>query len=121
MLLKLQSWWSNHYNLPIKDPILQNYTLEELLYEYHDKIERSRADRALEAELDEEADVSKLKENLDWAEEEERKELEELRKQQEQAEENIGITREDEEWMRKQAREEFGDDIDEDLDINFEE
>ena len=38
MTLFLKSWWSNLYNRPLKDPLLESYTLEELLYEFYDKI-----------------------------------------------------------------------------------
>lgn len=30
----LQWWWCQKYNRPLKDPILQQYTLDELLYEF---------------------------------------------------------------------------------------
>jgi len=32
--LALCSWWSEYYNRPLKDPILEKYTLEELAYEF---------------------------------------------------------------------------------------
>src|ERR1051325_2633480 len=44
LLLFLQSWWSRTYNRPLKDPVLLSYTLEELLYEFYDKIERRKAE-----------------------------------------------------------------------------
>src|ERR1700686_1993722 len=43
MTLFLKSWWSNTYNRPLKDPLLESYTLEELVYEFYDKIERQKA------------------------------------------------------------------------------
>lgn len=30
----LQFWWCQKFNRPLKDPVLQNYTLDELCYEY---------------------------------------------------------------------------------------
>jgi len=76
MLLFLQSWWSRVYSRPLKDPMLLNYTFEELLYEFYDRIER---DKARNEQLEEETDrieLEKEKADLDWAEQEERKELE---------------------------------------------
>lgn len=31
---ELRLWWCLKYNRPFKDPLLQSYTLDELLYEY---------------------------------------------------------------------------------------
>jgi len=31
---QLQWWWCNHYRRPLKDPLLQEYTLEELQIEH---------------------------------------------------------------------------------------
>jgi hypothetical protein len=31
---ELEVWWCFQYNRPLKDPLLQQYTLEELAYEY---------------------------------------------------------------------------------------
>lgn len=107
--LYLKSWWSKTYNRPLKDPTLQEYTLFELLYEYHDKIERENAKEfKFEQETDKIED-EKEKEVLDWAEEEEKKEKEvaEAKKKK------------DEEWMLEQLKKEHGDDFGEDLDIGF--
>lgn len=30
----LQFWWCQKFNRPLKDPVLQSYTLDELCYEY---------------------------------------------------------------------------------------
>lgn len=134
LLLFLQHWWSKTYNRPYKDPLLQTYTLEELLYEFFDKVER---ELAAETQVDADADRiedKKVQENLDWAEEEERKELEALRKQQEEiaqkAEEtSIDPTTEPdnvtwmEEVLRKEmeaAKAEYGEDFGEDIVEDFE-
>jgi len=104
-MLFLRHWWSEHYNRPLKDPMLDSYTLEELTYEYYDKIERHKA---AEDGLEEESDRIEneaLQENLTWAEEEERKEREEMLKQLE----------------LDKAKQEYGDDYGEDIDIEFSE
>lgn len=75
----LQSWWSRTYSRPLKDPILLSYTLEELLYEFYDRIERRAAE---EERIELEADTIEMKKeqaDLDWAEVEEKKELEAIR------------------------------------------
>ena len=76
LLLFLQSWWSRTYNRPLKDPLLQSYSLEELIYEFYDRIERARAE---EERLEQESvkiEEDKEREVLDWAEQEERREIE---------------------------------------------
>jgi hypothetical protein len=31
----LRFWWSRHYNRPLKDPLLEEYSLYELFYEFN--------------------------------------------------------------------------------------
>ena len=106
-LLFLQAWWSRTYNRPLKDPLLSEYTMDELYYEYRDRIER---DLAIEERSEQEADKiedSSLDESLKWAEEEERKELEEAERKAA-----------DQKWMEDQVAElkkEFGDEFGEDI------
>ncbi len=119
MLHKLQSWWSNHYDRPLKDPVLQSYTLEELLYEYHDKVERRKAEEDISEKDADRMEEGRIQDNLDWAEEEERKELEALKQSeadeaQRKAEEQIEIERQIE--IAKDTKGgDFGDDIDTDF------
>jgi hypothetical protein len=126
--LYLRSWWSKTYNRPLKDPLLQEYTFEELLYEFYDRVERNRAEKDQSAKAGDRIEEDRLKDNLDWAEEEERKELEALRKkQEEQAKEKPENPAEDPEnvkWMQEQVQKEieqgkklFGDDFGEDIDF----
>jgi hypothetical protein len=76
MELSLKSWWSNTYNRPLKDPLLESYTLYELMYEYFDKIEcKNAVHKAVEQENDRIED-SKLDETLSWIEQEEKQEAE---------------------------------------------
>lgn len=115
-MLFLRHWWSETYNRPLKDPILDSYTIEELTYEYYDKIERRKAaEDAIEEESDRMEDEA-LESNLAWAEEEERKEREEMLKQLEEEKEA------NKEWMQQEldkARQEHGDDYGEDIDLDF--
>lgn len=126
LLLFLQSWWSRTYNRPLKDPILLSYTLEELLYEFYDRIERTKAEEErLERESDKIED-NKDKAAMDWAEQEEKRELDALKSQATQATEVKDPTKDPEniKWMEEQiqkAKSLLGDDFGEDLTIKFDE
>jgi hypothetical protein len=70
-------WWVHTFNLPLKHPILQSYTFEELVYEYHAYQERKAA---YAASIEEEADKieeAKAKADEEWADQMEREEAEE--------------------------------------------
>jgi len=98
----------------MKDPILESYTLYDLLYEYHNKSERAMAaEEAFELETDKIEEVEE-KETLDWIEEEERKEREATEKAE--AEQKA----KDEEWMIEQLKKEHGEDFGEDISTDFE-
>lgn len=121
LILFLQSWWSKTYNRPLKDPLLLSYTLEELLYEFYDKIERKKAEEERINSENDKIEADKEKEVLDWAEEEERKELEALKKEAGKKQ-NIDPTKDPDNvaWMEKQVQqgkaifgESFGEDIEE--------
>lgn len=112
MELFLKSWWSRTYNRPLKDPLLESYTLHELLYEFYDKSARKKA---VELSFEEEADrieEKQLDDTMAWVEEEERKEREAA-----EAKKKI----EDEKWMLEQMKKELGDDFGEDIDLNLSE
>jgi hypothetical protein len=120
LLLFLQSWWSQTYNRPLKDPLLISYSLEELLYEFFDRIERTKAYKEqIEQESDKiEEDSDKAK--LDWAEQEEQKELNALKAQETKPivdptkdPKNIAWMEEQVQQAKKIYGEDFGDDIDE--------
>lgn len=121
MTLFLKSWWSSAYNRPLKDPLLESYTLEELLYEFYDKIERAAAREERSIQEADKIDEAKEKEVLDWAEQEERKELEEMRLQ---AAKTASPTQDPDnvKWMNEQLEkakqvhgETFGEDIEEEF------
>lgn len=114
MDLYLRSWWSKTYNRPLKDPLLADYTVYDLLYEYHDKQERVNA---VESEFELEADKieeARAEETESWIEEEERKERE--------AEEALAIKKKaDDEWMLAQLKKENGEDFGDDVNLSFSE
>lgn len=119
--LFLESWWSKTYNRPLKDPLLQTYTLEELVYEFYDKVERNLAEeeRAKAEEVSEE--VGKEKEVLDWIDEEERKDA---KKPDAPTPPDPTKDPANVKWMEEQiklAKEQLGDDFGDDLELNFDE
>ena len=91
-----------------------SYTFPELLYEYYDKIERELKTKLNEQIAAEEAEVAPLKETVEWAEKEERKEEILTTNPNE-------VSKEDREWMDKMIEEErkLYDDFGEDIEENF--
>lgn len=119
--LFLISWWSRHYQRPLKDPVLLSYTIEELLYEFFNSKERSEAMKQQLEEQDDRIEEEQHQGALDWAEQEELKELEQLNAQSNR--EPYKPTAEDTEWINKQlqeAKERYGDDYGKDIDEDFE-
>jgi len=108
------SWWSKTYNRPLKDPILQTYTLEELYYEYRDKIERDIAVREMSEKETDKIEQDKIDDAMAWADAEEQKEKEQTGE--------YSVSENDIEWMNaqmKKAKEEFGEDFGEDINEDF--
>jgi hypothetical protein len=123
MTLFLKSWWSNLYNRPLKDPLLESYTLEELIYEFYDRLERSKAAEERSAQETDKMEEAKEKEVLDWAEQEEKKELEEMRMAAEKAAADPTQDPENIKWMNEQLdkyKQAYGDSFGEDIDESFE-
>jgi len=131
-------WWSQHYNRPLKDPILQTYTFEELMYEYHTNQERKAAQNSV-IELDADK-IEEAKEQADqeWADKMEKEEAEELAqliaaKKKKAAEEEAAEKKAAEqldpskdpsnvEWMEQQierAKKEIGPEFGKDLKVSF--
>lgn len=114
----LRSWWSRIYNRPLKDPLLQDYTLEELYYEYRDHVERKLAAEESAEEATDSIEQAKIDEAVSWADQEEANEL----KAQAEADSEPRISEQDRAWMNKameQAKEEFGQDFGEDIEETF--
>lgn len=127
LLLFLQSWWSRLYNRPLKDPLLLEYSLEELVYEFYDRIERTKADQERLEQDDVKMEEDKDKANEDWAEKMEREEREAtLREEAKSNSEPIADPTKDPEnvkWMEQQmqvAKTQFGDSFGEDIEDSFE-
>jgi hypothetical protein len=126
LLLFLQSWWSRTYNRPLKDPILLTYTLEELLYEFYDRIERVKADEERVEREGDKIEEDKEQSQLDWAEQEEKKELEKLKadaaKLESKPVEDPAKDAGNIAWMEEQIQQAklvYGDDFGEDIDKDF--
>lgn len=129
LLLFLQSWWSRTYDRPLKDPILASYTLEELLYEFYDRIEREKArEENAQAESDR-IEEAKDKSVLDWIAEEEKKEgsdqvpTEQDKNTTEDGAVDPTTDPENIKWMQEQlmqAKSQYGDSFGEDIEENFE-
>jgi hypothetical protein len=126
LVLFLRSWWSRTYNRPLKDPLLLEYTLEELLYEFYDRVERQAAEQERIKDLEVQEEVSKEKADLDWAEKMEQEEMAELKAKAAQASAPAADPTKDPEnvkWMEEQMRihkEQFGETFGEDIEESFE-
>lgn len=108
--LFLRSWWSKTYNRPLKDPLLEQYSIYELIYEYNDKIERKNAQAVSIDQENDKIEEAQEKQVLDWVEEEEKKEREAREAVQK---------KKDEEWMLEQLKKERGEDFGEDINLDF--
>lgn len=130
LLLFLKSWWSRVYNRPLKDPMLLSYSMEELLYEFYDRIERQSAAEERSKQEDDKIDTEKEKSNLDWAEKEElREQMASKRKKRNSKKleqpQSVDPTKDPAniKWMQEQldkAKEIHGETFGEDVDISFE-
>jgi hypothetical protein len=131
LLLFLQSWWSRTYSRPLKDPLLLKYSLEELLYEFYDRIERQEAERDRVKREADKIEEEKEKSVLDWAAEEEKRELErEARKANQSTSKNSSeptqqqIDSQNKKWVDEQiarAKQEIDPSFGEDLNLTIEE
>ena len=122
ILSYLQIWWSDYYKRPLKDPILQNYTFEELVYEYY---AQSEYEKAKQERIEQESDKIE-KDNhqtaVDWADQ---MEAEEMKAMEQSVEKEIDPVEDPDniEWMEKQmqdAKEVYGDNFGEDIGEDFE-
>ena len=107
LYLHLKHWWCKKFNRPLKDPLLESYTMEELLYEYYMYYETDvYRDEKIKVDNDR-IEEDKQQHSLDWAEAEEAKELEELKRRQ--ATEDSSKKAEQDanrKWMDEKLREE---------------
>ncbi len=120
--LFLKSWWSKQYNRPLKDPLLLSYTIEELMYEFYNFIERQKSLASQLEDGDDKIEEDVKKAALDWAEQEELKELDMLQSQAAEQPEKSGLTKDDIKWMEdkmKEAKEVHGESFGEDINEDF--
>jgi hypothetical protein len=106
----------------MKDPLLAQYSIEELAYEYFDHTERQKYAQEVQEEETDKIEEAKFSEAEKWAEEEEAKERQAKEQQAaEQPQEPQPMT--DDEWMEKQMlleKEQHGDSFGEDISEEFE-
>lgn len=105
----------------MKDPILNDYTLDELAYEYYTLSEREKLQQEQIEHEDDKIEQEKIDNALAWADEEEAKEKEALTQKQNK-ELNPAQNPENIEWMEEQmriAKEKYGDSFGEDISENF--
>ena len=100
----MRSWWSKYYSRPLKDPLLESYTLEELLYEYFDIIKRKEAEEEEAKAINDKIEDEKLDATLKWAEEDERLEAE-LAAQEEMLKNSLGDKQEPQNEQSEQKNE----------------
>lgn len=124
-------WWCEHYKRPLKDPLLQEYTLEELAYEYYmvnekdvyrEEMAKDEADKIEEAKLQDEEDWADMMEAQFDEQVEEPKKPE--KKEEPPKPVDPRLDPKNIEWMEKHIEENklfFGEDFGEDVGISFEE
>ena len=120
------SWWSRTYNRPLKDPLLLSYSLEELIYEYYDHVERDKAAEETQAKKTDRIEEEKAEADDDWADAMERQEEEEAIREAEKiaTEKNIDPAQDPAniKWMEDQIKKDkelHGEDFGDDVDIEF--
>lgn len=119
----LISWWCKYYNRPMKDPLLKEYTVEELAYEYYNVIEREAFSVEVREREQDRIEEEAWNDAEAWADKMEQEEVNMKMKNNKKAKDYDPLTDPDEiAWMEKQMaidREKFGDDFGEDLSMNF--
>jgi hypothetical protein len=107
--------------------MLQEYTTEELIYEYLDKVERKSFEAERHEQESDKIEDKRVEENLDWAAEEERKELEALAREEEELQksadnEELAEKEANNKWMEEmiaKEKERLGEDFGEDVSLEF--
>jgi len=112
-------WWSNHYNRPLKDPLLATYSLEELAYEYYAHIAFAQVEQERIQEESDKIEEAKLEEDEAWADEMEAEEEAAAKQSVSSSAEHPNNIAWMEEEIRK-SKELFGEDFGDDLNISFE-
>jgi hypothetical protein len=130
--LFLTNWWCRQYNRPLKDPLLNQYSIEELAYEYFLAGEVTAYKQELIDQENDRIEEDKIQVDHDWADEMEaedaaREEAEAKAKvDKEKAEEEAYDPLKDPEqvkWMEEEIEKSktvFGEDFGEDVGVEFE-
>lgn len=130
--LFLMNWWCSYYNRPLKDPLLQQYTTEELAYEYYLVGEIAKYKQELADVENDRIEEEKLQAAEDWADQMEAEEEAERQAAMKKAEQKKKAREEPYdpmkdpkqlEWMEEEIRKSkllFGDDFGEDISMKFE-
>lgn len=118
----------------MKDPLLQEYTLEELAYEYYLVGEQEAAKRERAEKEADKIEEEKLEADMAWADAEEAREAAELAEQLSNESQQNTKTQDEKydplldpkniEWMQEEIEKNklvFGDDFGEDLNLDFSE
>lgn len=108
----LKWWWCRTYSRPMKDPLLDSYTVEELYYEYRLSVERDKASEERAEEETDKIEQAKVDDALSWAEAEEAKEQAAV----------FNPSDKDREWMEQQlaeAKKIYGESFGEDISEEF--
>lgn len=116
------TWWSEKYNRPLKDPLLQSYSIEELIYEYCVFSAKEKLINDIKKEKEEQEELASRKEADEFAkqfgfDEEDNEESEDNNSNNPSDSNNI--SKEDEEWMNKVIKEEGILDLPDELNIDF--
>lgn len=115
---QLSFWWCKKYNRPFRDPLLQSYTLEDLIYEYYMVTEAEEYKRELEEQEADKIEEAKIKADEDWADAMEAEEEE----VEEPTQPNPLEDPKNKEWVEKEIEKSklfFGDDFGDDINMTF--
>jgi len=109
-------WWCNYYKRPLKDPLLKEYSIEDLMYEFHMVKEKRLYEKQLADEENDRIEEEKLQADEEWADMMEEEE-------EESTEVDPALDPQNIEWMEQQLEEAklFFDDetFGEDLNLRF--
>jgi len=106
----------------MKDPILQTYTFEELLYEYHSIAERQKAELEQVEEEADKIELDKEKVGQDWADQMEAEDAAKEAAEEAQRAADPSLDPDNVKWMDEQIQKEkeiHGESFGEDLNLDF--
>ena len=123
----LTNWWCTHYSRPLKDPLLLEYTTEELAYEYYltGEMERLRHKKLADAAKHEADKIEEERLNAasSWADQMEAQDAAEEAKNKDPEIDPLKDPK-NIEWMEEEIKKSklvFGEEFGEDISSDFEE